>query len=847
MPNRVEEGVRSAVGVAFSPGPWRHVEGRIATREEIMMALANVEKLLIKLQYLDTVQREVELLNIVMDSAAIRDLGLGSASLVEECRCPIGYTGLSCEACAPGFVRQQTGSWLGRCVREEEPCRPGTYGDPSRGIACQLCPCPLTTSGNNFARTCYLGPDNDVVCNCERGYKGRRCELCEDGFSGNPLQPGSSCRQNPIVQPAHCDPRGTLRVHQDGRCECKEHVTGSRCDQCSSRSFHLNSRSVTGCIDCFCTGVSKECSSSSLFRDSVRATFSPRSNEFSLITDFENPEEVDQPLSVANNEVSFQGTVGDGSVYFWRLPSRFSGNKITSYGGNLNYTIRYVPTPGGVMSRNNAPDVVIRSLNDITILHYRRDGVLPSGLQTYSVPIVEENWQRIDGNQVNRQHLLMALADVSDIFVKATYTTTTDEAALSAVVLDTASAHNTGSYVRATEVEQCICPRGHQGLSCEDCAPGFSRSNAGLYLGLCEPCNCNGHSDECDPESGMCHNCRDNTEGDHCQYCVQGFEGNATRGSASDCIDYGGSDAHTQRCRQNVAGRLCDQCREGSFNLDDDNLLGCTECFCSGTTRSCTASRLYRDQVPMLVLDDKFPLVNRIGEVQSEEEPIVDLATNKISNRIYDGNTYYWSLPPRFLGNQLASYNGFLNFTVTNVAYGTYIPDQDIILRGNGITLIWVRGNPDESVTTARLRESEWQLIELTSGPRIASRADLLTVLSNIESILIRATLKEGVSDVHLSDVALDTAVQQNTGQPRVSDVEICRCPEGYTGTSCESCDRFYYRDTHNRSAGILGTCSRCLCENADSCSYDSNHRVVCNCRPGWQGEHCSELGQSVV
>lgn len=32
-----------------------------------------------------------------MDSAGIRNTGQGQASYVEECRCPAGYTGLSCE------------------------------------------------------------------------------------------------------------------------------------------------------------------------------------------------------------------------------------------------------------------------------------------------------------------------------------------------------------------------------------------------------------------------------------------------------------------------------------------------------------------------------------------------------------------------------------------------------------------------------------------------------------------------------------------------------------------------------------------------------------------------------
>lgn len=194
---------------------------------------------------------------------------------------------------------------------------------------------------------------------------------------------------------------------------------------------------------------------------------------------------------------------------------------------------------------------------------------------------------------------------------------------------------------------------------------------------------------------------------------------------------------------------------------------------------------MYRQQIPAFIFEDKFPLTNRIGDVQTEENPLIDVETNTISNRIYDGNTYYWSLPQRFLGNQLKSYGGTLSFTIKNEAYGSYIPDQDIIIRGNGLTLVWTRGNPDEIRTEARLKESDWQNLD-PNGPKIASRADLLTVLSNIEGLLVRATLKEGITQVHLSDVVLDTAVPQNTGQAVVNDIEICRCPEGYTGTSCE-------------------------------------------------------------
>lgn len=98
-PNRMQDGNRNRVSVLFVPGQWHSIDGRVVSREEIMMTLANVQNVLIRLQYIDSVQREVELLHIEMDSATANDQGLGSASLVEECRCPNGYSG-SCGECS---------------------------------------------------------------------------------------------------------------------------------------------------------------------------------------------------------------------------------------------------------------------------------------------------------------------------------------------------------------------------------------------------------------------------------------------------------------------------------------------------------------------------------------------------------------------------------------------------------------------------------------------------------------------------------------------------------------------------------------------------------------------------
>jgi hypothetical protein len=125
--------------------------------------------------------------------------------------------------------------------------------------------------------------------------------------------------------------------------------------------------------------------------------------------------------------------------------------------------------------------------------------------------------------------------------------------------MDIAEERNTGQ-TRAFAVEQCTYPRGYKGLSCEDCDTGYTRSVQGVYLGLCEPCNCNGHSNECDPDSGVCMNCRDHTTGEECELCEDGYTGDATLGTSNDCRPDGG---RPPTCSCDPRGSLRPDCPDG--------------------------------------------------------------------------------------------------------------------------------------------------------------------------------------------------------------------------------------------------------------------------------------------
>ncbi|XP_062139242.1 basement membrane-specific heparan sulfate proteoglycan core protein isoform X21 [Drosophila sulfurigaster albostrigata] len=853
------------VKVPFLPGNWLKPDGRKATREEIMMILANVDNVLIRLGYIDTVAREVEVVNIVMDSAGTSDQGLGSASLVEKCNCPPGYVGDSCETCAPGYVRQPGGPWLGHCVPfVPEPCPAGTYGDPRRGIACRECPCPQSGS-NNFASGCELSPDGDVSCKCHEGYTGRRCEACAAGYQGNPLIPGGNCRKIPE---STCNDKGTYHVGENS-CTCKPLVTGERCDTCAPKSFHLNSFTFTGCIECFCSGLQTECDSTSWYRDQVTSSFGRSSvpHGFQLVRDYTQTAPETVPFVTAQTSISFYSESDYGSdTLYWSLPAAFLGNKLTAYGGRLSYTVSYSPLPGGLMSRNNAPDVVIKSGEDLTLIHYRKSAVNPSQSSAYAVPILESAWHRSDGQVANREHLLMALSKIDSIYIKATYTTSTKEGALQQVTLDTATSTNLGAP-RAFEVEECRCPQGYIGLSCERCAPGYKRNpEEGLYLGLCEPCECNGHSSQCDAETGECLNCADNTEGENCEQCAAGYVGDATRGSSYDCqpdnngqqpqpppprpddqrrCEYCNSDG-TQSCRDgyceckpNVVGNRCDKCRDGTFGLSLYTPNGCKECFCSGQSTQCQSASLYRQLIAVDFISNQALITNEDGQEMTRDNLTKDVPNNKYTYSYPSYATKYWSLRGNVQGNQLNAYGGALNYTLNAESFAQYQPGNDVILIGNGIRLIWSRPaelSHSDQYSVVLSEEEQWQ--RLDSGRAVpATRSDVMSVLTNVEHLLIRATPKIPTTRTSIQDVTLEVSVDRaQPGAEHAVDIETCQCPAAYVGNSCESCAPLHYRAANNQ-------CVSCPChkDNTQSCHLGNSDYPECVCKPRFTGDRCTE------
>lgn len=75
------------------------------------------------------------------------------------------------------------------------------------------------------------------------------------------------------------------------------------------------------------------------------------------------------------------------------------------------------------------------------------------------------------------------------------------------------------------------------------------------------------------------------------------------------------------------------------------------------------------------------------------------------------------------------------------------------------------------------------------------------------------------------------------------SHAELCACPAGFSGTSCESC-AFGFRRVDNVLLG--GTCEKCQCnDNAATCDPFTG-QCLGYCLNSTQGEFCDECSFNV-
>ena len=540
-----------------------------------------------------------------------------------QCLCRAGVTGRTCSRCAAGFYNLTTSGCTscqcadpdghcdevsGQCVCPPNTmgmrcnqCVPNAYGFDAK-LGCRLCEC-------NAIGSASLQCNATGLCWCAAHVVGDKCDECEDAYANMT----AGCEDAYANMTAGCEDayanmtarRGCIECgcNSNGSvdavcnkttsaCSCKTNVVGLRCDQCRDGYFDLSGENVDGCRQCECSGVTTECVSGDVERAQVTSVFlfggSPSLGWTISREDGTNASDADLSIGIVSSskfklmaikdvlDSSFNDDVG---LFYWNAPSEYLGVKTSSYAGLLRYSIDYSTLPNSSFAV--APDVIIIGNNGKTAYHTLTNPPLPNQLNALQVSLNETLFTDENGAMLSSGAFQAILADIRFLLIRAEYETEASMFGICDVSLDVFQVG-----------EKCSCPPAYTGSSCELCAFGYYRNGAGI----CTACQCNNHAADCDKTTGVCIACANNTEGDECERCRDGFYGDATGGTASDCtpcpcsspssrqtncsVDVSGNPVCS--CSAGYQGRLCDDCEPNYFG--NPALFGgsCTQCDCNG-------------------------------------------------------------------------------------------------------------------------------------------------------------------------------------------------------------------------------------------------------------------------
>ncbi|KAJ8385950.1 hypothetical protein AAFF_G00179120, partial [Aldrovandia affinis] len=137
---------------------------------------------------------------------------------------------------------------------------------------------------------------------------------------------------------------------------------------------------------------------------------------------------------------------------------------------------------------------------------------------------------------------------------------------------------------------------GQQHTVLKVCGKGYFLSE----LNKCLPCNCKGHSENCEDITGICIACSDHTSGDFCEGCQEGFVPEPSPGGHHVCrpcacpIPYPSNNfaLHCDKkgstfrcmCQEGYAGHYCERCAPGYYGNPMSIGNSCKKCDCNGNS-----------------------------------------------------------------------------------------------------------------------------------------------------------------------------------------------------------------------------------------------------------------------
>ena len=397
---------------------------------------------------------------------------------------------------------------------------------------------------------------------------------------------------------------------------------------------------------------------------------------------------------------------------------------------------------------------------------------------------------------------------------------------------------------------QCACPPNviNNCTVCADETFGFHP----VYG--CEPCACDldstvDSSNMCSKETGQC-DCKPNYDSLKCDQCKAGYY------SYPECIECGCDKRGTNsqicdpttaqcKCKENVKGELCQECHEDSYNLEASNPKGCTKCFCFGMTTRCRQpNHLFYRRLKYFIpteiddwsdwslslpktIDPELAKGIKLMNRTNFEGLMVELSDEVKNSEVKLDESIYFIAPKPFIGDKVTSYGATIRYKIDHGQVSSKTYEPVLVLSGMNMTLVHY-AKSDVLEETVALVESEFVHLNSNMKP---SREQLLTVLSNLKAVKIRAMYSPKPHFVELVNFEFDQAVEateEGADETRLaSRAEYCTCPQNYRGYSCENCVDGFYK-VPSLGPGAFG-CAPCNCNNhAEACDQETGICTEC-------------------
>uniref|UniRef100_A0A3B4ARG9 Laminin subunit alpha-1 n=1 Tax=Periophthalmus magnuspinnatus TaxID=409849 RepID=A0A3B4ARG9_9GOBI len=797
-PHLVSLSPLSERAVSMVIGPHQFVDdirGDHVTRDELLTVLSHVTTLRVRVLLNSSATGPIRLGLVSLDVADPVSVSGDKAVAVETCECPYGYSGTSCESCLPGFYR---------------------VGGVLFGGNCLQCEC------NDHSSVCdYHG----LCLSCSHNTTGPHCEHCLPGFYGDATEgTEQDCKKCPCPLTAASNsfsPTCLLQSNGKVTCDrCQKGYTGNNCERCAN-GFYGNPQVLGGsCLLCECNGnVNWE---EAGHCDHV-------TGECLLCT---------QNTAGRHCERCRDGYYGDA----------VHAKNCTGCGCDLFGAVSPVcdVSSGRCDCKANVEGRACdRCMSGFYGVESGQGCVpcscSPSGAVSESCDS-EGRCQCVEG----------VAGDKCDQCARGYYNYQDGRCT------ECNCAH-TGGNCNA-ETGECICPPHAQGAKCEECKPDHWGHDP---VTGCKPCSCSSSGSfisQCDLSSGQCR-CREGFGGSSCDRCAPGYYGypecapcgcdpagteeefcNGTTG-VCDCLQNGEC-----VCKSGVSGRRCEECVSGRFALSALNPEGCSQCYCSGLSQDCeeqggftTLSMASPSVLPVVSQSNLKGVVS--GVFVQDGDVLLDMRHLETSGLF---GPLYWKLPHLFTGNKLLSYGGTLSYSAVFYAedgQGLTNQEPQVLMRGGTLRKLVIYTDmpaPSNGVRTRhdiRLTEHRWRYFNSVSEKAV-TRSNFMMVLSNIQYVIIKASYGSRLQQSRISNITMETAVEEEAqitgGVAR--QIELCDCPWGYSGLSCQECAPGFFRQPvselspRNQRNLFVRPCVPCRCNNhSEMCDQETGACQDCD------------------